>query len=275
MINIVRRISFLILILNWQMVSIFGQDTLASTSEANLVKFAKYLMVNKEYHFASDEYYRLTYLYPENQSYFSGWLNASRHSNRLEQIQQRLKVTQNTPPRWQLEYTLACIKARNLGLARIVLDEGKLTKIPEISTTATKVDFGLKLLDIHPNRIDYTVDDAYLTSLKSTYDDQKYKSPFLAGVLSGIIPGTGRVYAKDYINGLMSLLFVASTSYQAIARFNKRGSKSVGGWIYAGIGTGFYLGNIYGSVRSAKQHNRKLKSKLDEQTINYITGLEF
>jgi hypothetical protein len=100
----------------------------------------------------------------------------------------------------------------------------------------------------------------------------KYKSPFTAGVLSAIIPGTGRVYAKDTKDGIISLLFIGSTAFQSYRRFQRNGVKSVGGWIYGGISLGFYIANIYGSVKAVHRFNNNNKKLLHEKAKVVISN---
>src|SRR5690606_34905714 len=94
----------------------------------------------------------------------------------------------------------------------------------------------------------------------------KRKSPAVAGIMSAVIPGSGRVYARDYKDGLISLLFIGGTAFQSYRRFHDKGIKSVGGWIYGGISFGFYVANIYGSVQSAKIFNAKQNKTLNAKT---------
>lgn len=85
---------------------------------------------------------------------------------------------------------------------------------------------------------------------------QKYKSPFAAGLFSAIIPGTGKFYAGNWQDGLLSMSIIGVTAWQAYRGFEKRGVRSVYGWIYGIIGTGFYLGNIFGSVKEINRYNQ-------------------
>ena len=98
----------------------------------------------------------------------------------------------------------------------------------------------------------------------------KRKSPLLAGIMSAIIPGLGRVYAEDYSDGIISFIFVASTAYQAFRRFDKNGSKSPSAWAYTGVSLGFYIGNIYGSIQSTKYYNSKKRQENNVKSKKYI-----
>jgi hypothetical protein len=88
------------------------------------------------------------------------------------------------------------------------------------------------------------------------------KSPFVAGLLSTLVPGSGKWYAHERKDAIIGFLSIAALSYQAYRGFRKDGQKSVYGWISAGLGAGFYLGNIYGSAKSAKRFNKRQYAKL-------------
>jgi hypothetical protein len=88
------------------------------------------------------------------------------------------------------------------------------------------------------------------------------KSPFLAAMLSTAIPGAGKWYAKERKDAIVGFITVGMMAYQAYRGFRKDGQKSVYGWISAGLGAGFYLGNIYGSAKSAKRFNNRQYAKL-------------
>ncbi len=85
----------------------------------------------------------------------------------------------------------------------------------------------------------------------------KLKSPFLAGFMSGIVPGSGKFYTKNWKDGLISTIMIAGLGWQSYRSFSTKGVSSAYGWVTAGLGFGFYLGNIYGSVKSAKKYNKQ------------------
>lgn len=90
--------------------------------------------------------------------------------------------------------------------------------------------------------------------------EMKNKNPFLAASLSTVVPGLGKVYTGDWQDGLVALLFVGTNAWQSYRGFNKDGVKSVYGWVFGSIGAGFWLGNIYGSFKSAKKHNDRIEN---------------
>jgi TM2 domain-containing membrane protein YozV len=97
------------------------------------------------------------------------------------------------------------------------------------------------------------------------------KNEFLAGFMSAIVPGSGKIYAKRQKDGIISLITILVSSWQAYDGFKKDGIKSVKGWIYSTLSTFFYLGNIYGSIVAVKIHNQQVENKYFhkvELTIN-------
>lgn len=96
----------------------------------------------------------------------------------------------------------------------------------------------------------------------------KKKSAALAGILSTAVPGLGRVYTGNWKDGLVSLVFVGTMTWQSYAGFNKNGIESGYGWVFGTLATGFFIGNIYGSAKAANTRNMKnqaiLIGKIDE-----------
>ncbi|MDM8515772.1 hypothetical protein QUF76_06200 [Desulfobacterales bacterium HSG16] len=86
----------------------------------------------------------------------------------------------------------------------------------------------------------------------------KQKSPALAGFL-GIIPGAGYIYCGRYQDAVTSFIVNSAIATAAYAAFDDE-NYALGG-IITMFGTGFYSGNIYGSVTSAHRYNKQQKRK--------------
>lgn len=82
------------------------------------------------------------------------------------------------------------------------------------------------------------------------------RSPFLAGILSTIVPGAGRLYTGRIGDALTSLFIVGLTGWQAYDGFRRDGFSSAKGWGFGALSGIFYVGNVYGSVLSARVYNR-------------------
>ena len=94
-----------------------------------------------------------------------------------------------------------------------------------------------------------------MTEKTTEFEKLKRKSPFLAGLLSTVIPGAGQFYNGRVKDGIIALitngLFIWGT-YEAY----KREYYSIG--IVTGVfAFGWYTGNIYGAVNGAHKYNRK------------------
>ena len=82
------------------------------------------------------------------------------------------------------------------------------------------------------------------------------RSPFLAGTLSTVVPGAGRLYTGRFADAVTTLFTVGITGWQAYDGFRRDGISSAKGWTLGTICGIFYVGNIYGSVISARVYNR-------------------
>ena len=87
--------------------------------------------------------------------------------------------------------------------------------------------------------------------------DLPTRSPLLAGTLS-IIPGAGRLYTGRFADALTTLFTVGLTGWQAYDGFRRDGVSSAKGWTLGTLCGIFYVGNIYGSVISARVYNRHI-----------------
>ena len=86
--------------------------------------------------------------------------------------------------------------------------------------------------------------------------DLPTRSPFLAGALSTIVPGAGRLYIGRFSAAFTSLFIVGLTGWQAYDGFQRDGLSSAKGWTLGTLCGVFYVGNIYGSVLSTRVYNR-------------------
>ena len=93
----------------------------------------------------------------------------------------------------------------------------------------------------------------------------KYRSPALGGIMSAIIPGSGKVYAGRLLDGMQAFSVVLAPAYNAYYHFNKTGTSSVRAWLWTAVASFFYLSDIYGSVKAVYEYNEALKFKLIER----------
>lgn len=108
-------------------------------------------------------------------------------------------------------------------------------------------------------------------TLSNFYDLKKnppYKSEVFSGILSAIIPGSGKIYTKEYGDGITAFLLTGLFAYLGYTNFEH--DHPTRAWIFTAIGAGFYAGNIYGSVASAQIFNAKVNFQFNEGVKLYL-----
>jgi hypothetical protein len=246
-----------------------GQSSIDSIKSAG---FAKFLYDQKLYDLAAQEYERLTFLYPTEKKHLLTLFKCYRQLNQYEKIEVKAKNANIENEDVLKEYILSLALNDQVNIANLIYTQKSTILNPSI---ASRMALDLDVLsgnyaDAQKKYSTLGLNEPGYYQLILDGQNQKRKSPFVAGLLSAAVPGMGRVYAKDYKDGIISFLFIATTAYQSYSRFDRKGTKSVGGWIYGGLSLGFYIGNIYGSIKSAKNYNKKIKSKLNEKSRSYI-----
>lgn len=94
------------------------------------------------------------------------------------------------------------------------------------------------------------------------------KSEFLAGIMSAIIPGMGKIYTENYSDGITSFLFTTILGYLSYNNFQNDHNNR--GWIFAGLTSFFYAGNIYGSIASANIYNTKIALRVNLDITDFV-----
>jgi len=87
----------------------------------------------------------------------------------------------------------------------------------------------------------------------------KSKNKIMALFFASVVPGSGKFYVGRKIDGFVSLFLLSLTTWQAYDGFSNDNVTSTKGWIFTGIGSVFYLGNIYGSAVAVNIYNEENK----------------
>lgn len=106
-----------------------------------------------------------------------------------------------------------------------------------------------------------------LYSRKSELLKIKKKSPFLAGCMSAIVPGTGKLYAG--YTGMAAAAAIPTVLWGAAAveSYIKAGPSSPQFIIFASLFSTFYIGNIWGSVLSVKVKREERYNEVDHNIL--------
>lgn len=96
------------------------------------------------------------------------------------------------------------------------------------------------------------------------------KNRFVSGMLSAVIPGSGKYYCERPMDGFHSFVTTGIATWQAYEGFKEDGIHSVKGWIFGVLGGLFYLGNIYGSVVAADIYNEEQETMFKISVKKYL-----
>ncbi len=124
-----------------------------------------------------------------------------------------------------------------------------------------------QLLEVNPNNATLHQQAAALEQICREQETHRSKSPLLAGLMSGIIPGSGKIYAGKTGEGIASM--IATTGFGLIAWENHRklGIASVKTIFFGGLFAASYFSGIYGSVISVKIIENEYKDAKHNQIL--------
>lgn len=231
-------------------------------------EYATYLFKNREYDLAFKELDRIVTTQRQDTASMRMFLLSSKRSHQYEAGIRRFE---------QLNETSLINSAINTHYYQLLLLNRKLEDLSRhlqnetTSNTTLKLEMSVSLIQRDWDKTTTLLttynaaDKVEFQHLLTEAQKMKLKKPWLAGTMSTFIPGSGKIYTGYWKDALFSMLFISTTSYQAYRGFNKKGTSSVYPWVYAGISTGFYLGNIYGSHKSAHTRNHQIKRYVDEK----------
>lgn len=96
-----------------------------------------------------------------------------------------------------------------------------------------------------------------------------YKSPSTATWLSVLLPGLGKIYVKEYTDGIIAFASTALSVFLAVDSFNA--GSNFKGWLFTGLGAFFYGGSIYGSAAAAQIYNAGIRFNFSNE-LNLFLG---
>lgn len=100
-----------------------------------------------------------------------------------------------------------------------------------------------------------------------------YKNELTAILLSTIIPGAGKIYTKEYSDGIIAFLVTSLMGYISYTDF--KADHKFRGWLFAGLSAFFYGGNIYGSAASTQIYNAHINFQLDSDMKLFLEEKDY
>lgn len=95
----------------------------------------------------------------------------------------------------------------------------------------------------------------------------RHKSPLLAGLMSALVPGSGKIYAGKTGQGLITFIQNLALGLQTYEAYRRDGWKSPRFLLYGGLFTFFYVGNIWGSTLTVQIRKQEFNDKVNEQIL--------
>jgi TM2 domain-containing membrane protein YozV len=109
-----------------------------------------------------------------------------------------------------------------------------------------------------------------VTALLKICDNQEshhFKSPFLAGVMSAIIPGSGKLYAGKTGEGIATMIATTGLGLITWENIHKLGFNHAKTIVFGTFFAATYISNIYGSVISVKIIENEYQDVLHNQIL--------
>lgn len=253
--------SILLLLLALYVVPLHSQNLYDAEHS---MKFANYLYDNGEYNFAAKEYYRLFVLYDHNDTIAGKLGNSLFRSQQYEAITNTFNTAYESsgiPCSIADIYTKSLIISSPMHISSEWINNNQCLTYDEISYYVMTNMLLHHRFDEATARYNSDADNILMQDYQDIIrriETARYKKVWASVLMSAIIPGTGKAYCGYWKDGLFSFIMFGLSSWQAYSGFNKKGVNSVYGWINGGLALAFYSGNIYGSIKSANQHNYQI-----------------
>jgi tetratricopeptide (TPR) repeat protein len=252
-------------------------------SRQNQERFAEYLYKNGDYSRASYEYLRVLHLFENNQQEILrlnlkigkcfGFLNDYENATKYFNVCLNNGSKETVYKEAVIHMGWMLFKQGNYAQSMSFLREKQPSRDNQLINTLILAD---SLCSGDAKRSKELIETyitekwPYLQPFERYLDilnNIKKKSPIKAGLMSAILPGSGRIYSGRIKEGLISMVSFFATTFLAYEGFRDQGVKSFRGWLFGSISALLYIGNIYGSVISARITNQRIHS-------NYKKGIE-
>jgi len=243
------------------------------------LRFANYLFESAQYRFALEEYNRFAFTYSANDTVLSRTIHCYRF------LKMHQKALENTPSFFSKDAS-SYSRIESFALIKFYIDINDFNSVSNVVSSSsllklnekhnfqmgqfllerkweTAYSFFIAHQDVHPKLMNLSIETVNFS----------FKSPSMAAAMSAILPGSGKVYAGRWQDGLISFIFVGANAFQAYRGFSKYGKQSTYGWIFTGITLGFYSGNIYGAFKATKDYNKKAELKFINEAKDILYSI--
>jgi len=242
-------------------------------SVKNIKAFADYLFCSNDYLRAAEEYERYISFEKNDTAEFKVGLSYSRIGNYKLAEEKFNSISDNSifNSSAELEYYKSIFQQEDYRSFRIIYSDEKpkandLRKLYNLSFLFTEDKFPPKEEFISP------FDSLERPDVNDFYDfriEPPYKNPLAAALISTLLPGGGKIYTGEYGDGIVA--FIATGLFAFLSYDNFKANHDFRGWLFAGLGTFFYAGNIYGSYASAQIYNARINFEFNARLNLYLS----
>ena len=212
-------------------------------------------------------------------NYFRGWAHYSLKN--LEQSTLSLLKVGKESPFYQKSHFFAGYnqiylgnyhEAQNVFKQMNILDEPNLS-LMNFELTGIEMLQGNwqqakeKIKQVNPENATLTQHVTALRNICDEHETHRSKSPVLAGIMSGIIPGSGKIYAGKTGAGIASMIGTVGFGLITWENYRKLGIENAKTIIFGSIFIFNYASNIYGSVISVKVIENEYKNNVHNQIL--------
>ncbi len=271
------KIVFLFFLLCFTSVQFAQTGNVDFNSSHNIKKFADYLFCNKDYLRAALEYERLTDINMGDTIEFKIALAYSYMKDYYTATQKFSGIINSSSfyKEAKLEELKINFLINDFAGLRSYFKNSFITEVDKYQTEGEKL-FNFSYLftdDELPSKDEFLLpfNTNEKEKISSFYDWKKkppYKNGTLAGIMSAVIPGSGKIYVGETGDGIVA--FITTTVFAFIAYDNFKAGHTTRAWIWTGVAALFYAGNVYGSVAAAQVHNAKITFEFNEGLNIYL-----
>lgn len=115
------------------------------------------------------------------------------------------------------------------------------------------------------------LDNKFLINLCNLAENESL-NPYFSKLISYFLPGFGRIYAGEYLSGIIDLSWNILSGYFTIRAFSEE--RELDGILIGSlVWLRFYRGNIQGAVNTVEIENKRIKEKYYFEMKNYYRDL--
>lgn len=254
----------------------YAQSTLCDCENSH--KFANYLYNTKQYSLAIHELERINYFCDTDSATRLIMIKTYRKLKEYDKANQfytsaNFDQLKKMNPEYRLEYMRLLMLQNKYAEVQKSIEKGLDFR------QKNEYSLGIELLQQNYSEA-YALSKQYselqsfvmhgLTTIAQKSYQTTRKKPWLSMLMSAVIPGSGKMYCGYWGDGLVSLLFSASSAFFSYRAFNKYGTEKVYPWIAGGLAVSYYTGNVYGGYKAAKRYNNNLNNEFTKQTEHIL-----